>query len=231
MRARIAALAFMLLVFAVPVRPQAHDDAVQRHAAARSVLTDVLAQPAFARVSRESWQKRLQDAIREWLQEMAERLLVPMIGQRSVAQLFAWGVSLAALLVLGAWLVRVAFRRRADRPIGLEAVAPAQPGHVLGAEAAALIRAGRIRDGARAAYRAAVRRLEEEGAIAADPARTPREQLRLLAPSHRRAPALTAMTAAFEAIWYGARPAGANEGAHLLRLLGELECLPSERAK
>jgi len=233
MTARTGALALILFACAASVGwAQPRSDAAARHTAARPVLNEVLAQPAFARASRRSWQTRLQEHIRAWLQDVAARLLAPVLGRRSVAQVFAWIASIAALLVLAAWLLRIASRRTRERPIGLGTPAPAAAsGYILGAEAAALIRAGRIRDGARAAYRAAIRRLEEDGAFAADPARTPRESLRLLVPTHRRAAALAAMTAAFETICYGARPAGADEGARLLRLLGELECLPSERAK
>ena len=233
MTARTAALALFLFASAAPsLRALPQEAAASRHAAARTVLKDVLAQPAFARVSRESWQRRLQDRIRQWLQEITGRVLGPVVGRRGVARVLAWGASIAALLILGVWLVRIAVRRPQHGLSGLGASRPSpQPGHVLGAEAAALIRAGRIREGARIAYRAAIRRLEEEGAFAADPSRTPREHLRLLVPTHRRAAPLARMTAAFETIWYGARPAGVEEGAQLLRLLGELECLPSERAK
>ena len=202
---------------------------------ARAVLTNVLEQPAFERARRNSWQKDLQARLREWITDWISRLLTPVLGQRGLATLLAWLAPIAALIVLSAWLVRVAFRRRADRPVGIEAGAPvAQPSHALAAEAAALIRAGRIspqKAHRPASIAAAIRRLEEDGALKPDPARTPREQLRELTPSHRRAAPLARMTSAFETIWYGARPAGADEGSRLLGLLGELECLPSDRAK
>jgi len=236
MTARLAALVVVLLVAIPPARvfaAQADAAGTTRHAAARAVLKDVLAQPAFERNRNRSWQRILRERIREWFVQLLQRALTPVLGRRSIAQVTAWVVSIAAVIVLLVWLTRVAFQRRAERPIGLAGDGPvaAPPGSVLGQEAAALIRAGRVREGARVAYRAAIRRLEEDGALRPDPARTPREQLRQLTPSHRRAGPLASMTAMFEAIWYAARPAGADEGAHLLRLLGELECLPSERAK
>jgi hypothetical protein len=241
MTGRLAALAVLFVVLLPPLaaaqaaaQPAAAPAAAPapRRTEARAVLTDVLAQPAFARARRSSWQKDLQERLREWITRQIARALTPVLGQRGLAELLAWLAPLAALIVLSTWLVRVAFRRRTDRPVGIDAGAPAaQPSHMLAAEAVALIRAGRIREGSRAAYRAAIRRLEEDGALKPDPARTPREQLRQLTPSHRRAAPLARMTSAFETMWYGARPAGADEGSRLLGLLGELECLPSDRAK
>ena len=105
------------------------------------------------------------------------------------------------------------------------------PGHVLGLEAAALIRAGRIRDGARVAYRAGVHRLEEEGALRVDEARTPREYVRLLPRVHRRHATLSALTTTFERIWYGSRAAAPDEGDKILALLQDLGCLHADRAK
>jgi hypothetical protein len=237
MTGRLAAIGVLLVVLLPPraeAQPAAQPVAAPavRRTEARAVLTDVLAQRAFERARSSSWQKDLQERLRKWITDLLARALTPVLGQRGLATLLAWVAPIAALLVLAVWLVRVAFRRRLDRPVGIEAGAPAaQPSHALAAEAAALIRAGRVREGARAAYRAAIRRLEEEGALKPDPARTPREQLRQLTPSHRRAAPLARMTSAFETIWYGARPAGADEGSRLLGLLGELECLPSDRAK
>ena len=105
------------------------------------------------------------------------------------------------------------------------------PGRALGLEAASLIRAGQIREGARVAYRAAVSRLDEEGALHIDEARTPREYLRLLPPVHRRHAALSALTTTFERIWYGSRAAAPDEGDKILALLQDLGCLHFDRAK
>ena len=207
-------------------------DDVRRDDSSRKVLTSTLADRRFARGTRQSWQQVLRDRIRQWLADLLSRTAARGWTSRGIVRVIAWTVTIAAIIVLIAWLTRVTLRRRADRPIGIGPVElPALPGHVLALEAAALIREGRLRDGAQAAYRAALRRLEEEGVLRANAASTPRETLRLVAPSHRRAAPLAALTGLFERIWYGSRAAGPDEGARLLGLLRELECLPSERAR
>ncbi len=199
-------------------------------AGARQALKGVLADRRFERARRTSWQAELMDTVREWLVRLAGRLPRARIGGLGVWELLAWGTSIAALVVLAVWLARLTIRARTERPLGVGPVGQAlPPGHVLATQAVELIRAGRVRDGARLAYRAALRRLEEEGALRPDLSNTPRENLRLLAPSHRRAAPLSAMTSTFERVWYGARAAGPDEGTRLIGLLRDLECLPIER--
>lgn len=196
---------------------------------ARRVLRDVLSDRRFRRAAQASWQTALMRRVRNWLLKLAD-LAQPALGRRNLAQLFAWTASMGAVAVLLVWLARFAFRRRVEALSVATSGQPPAPGHVLAAQAAELIRAGRLRDGARVAYAAALRRLEEQGAIRPDPARTPRETLRVLTPSHRGAAPMAALTSAFERIWYGGRAAAGDEGPRLLGLLRELECLPSDRA-
>jgi len=120
--------------------------------------------------------------------------------------------------------------RRLDEPLGIGTIAARRAaGRELALEAAALVRAGRTRDAVRVAYRAAVHRLEEEGALRADEARTPREYLGSLPAGHRRRPTLGRLTAAFERIWYGARVAP-DAGVEIIALLQDLECLSRDHA-
>jgi len=208
------------------------DEAVRRTDAPQDVLANVLADRRFAAARATTWQAALRERIRQWLFDLFSRMSGRGWSSRIVMQAIAWGVSIAALMVLLVWLTGMSLRRRRDTPIGVgPAGAIVPPGHVLGAEAAELIRAGRLREGARAAYRAALRRLEEEGVVRPDAARTPRETLRLVAPAHRRAAPLSAITSVFERIWYGSRPAGEIDASRLLGLLQEFDCLPPDRAK
>ena len=199
---------------------------------ARRALTTVLAQKSFQRMRTQSWQADLQRRIARWVTDFLEKTFGRAVAQRNVALFVTWAASIAAVLVLVVWLIRVSSRRRQDRPM---TVGPLQmfrqPGHLLGLEAATLIRGGRIREGARIAYRAAVNRLEEEGALSVDEARTPREYLRLLPPMHRRHATLSALTTTFERIWYGSRAAAPDEGDKILALLQDLGCLHFDRAK
>src|SRR5262249_50912304 len=154
----------------------------------RRVLAEVLADRRFERARRTSWQAALRDRIREWLTDLLSRTAAYGWSRQRIVATIAWTVSIAAVIVLLVWLARVSLRRRAYRPIGVGPVGSiVPPGHVLGLQAAELIRAGRVRDGAQAAYRAVLRRLEEEGVLRLDASKTPRETLRQVAPSHRRA--------------------------------------------
>jgi hypothetical protein len=199
---------------------------------ARDILTSVLAQKRFARARASSWQAELQRRVGRWLTDLWAKTLGRTAGQRTIAQVVAWMASLAAIVVLVVWLVRLSKRRRDDQPMSVGPLhGHRAPGQVLGLEAAALIRAGQIRDGARVAYRAGVHRLEEEGALRVDEARTPREYVRLLPRVHRRHATLSALTTTFERIWYGSRAAAPDEGDRILALLQDLGCLHADRAK
>jgi hypothetical protein len=210
------------------------DRAVQANgdrAAARAVLHDVLSQRAFSHARGESWIAQFRRGAEEWLSDLWGRLFGNRFVRPSTTLVLAWVVSIAAVCVLIVWLWRIARRRRDAEPFELRSPARDERAWRDAAQRAAeLIRAGQIREGARLAYGAAVRRLEEDGAFTHDATRTPREHLRLVPEQHRRRPALSRMTTAFERIWYGSRDASADEGHDIVRLLQELECLPREPA-
>ena len=204
----------------------------QQDSGARAALSAVLAQKRFQRARATSWQADLQRRLRSWLLDLWAKTLGRTAGQRTVARVLAWAASLAAIAVLVAWLARLSARRRDERPVAMGPLhGHRAPGRVLGLEAAALIRAGQIRDGARVAYRAGVHQLEEEGALRVDEARTPREYVRQLPRVHRRHATLSALTTTFERIWYGSRAAAPDEGDKILALLQDLGCLHADRAK
>jgi hypothetical protein len=210
-----------------PARDQTTDD----RAAARAVLTDVLSQRAFANVHNKAWSMEFRRRLREELTNLLARVFGNRVGRPSAARGFAWFASAAAVCVLIVWLWRVQRRSRRAGPIQLQASARAQrEWRALAQQAVDSIRAGRTREGARLAYQAAVQRLEEDGALPHDAARTPREYLRLMPVQHRRRPALATLTAAFERIWYGSGTASTDEGRDIVTVLQELECVPREQA-
>ena len=198
---------------------------------AHAVLDGILAEPSFQRARVESWQTAMQRRLREWFTDLWERTIGPRIGRRRAAELLAWTVATGALVVLIVWLVRLNSRRRLERPVSMGTIdIPRLPGHVLGAQAAALIRDGRIREGARIAYQAGVSRLIEEGVLRGNETQTPRESLRQVPRGHRRQPPFGALTTRFERVWYGSRPPDAAAGETLLTLLKDLQCLSFDRA-
>ena len=198
---------------------------------AHDVLNGILSEPSFQRARTESWQAELQRRMRDWLADLWDRTFGARIGRRSAAVVLAWTAAFGALVVLIVWLVRLGSRRRLERPVSIGSIGiPRLPGHVLGAQAAALIRAGQIREGARIAYQAGVSRLIEEGVLRGSETQTPRESLRQVPRGHRRQPPFAALTTMFERVWYGSRPPDAAAGETLLTLLKDLQCLYFDRA-
>jgi Domain of unknown function (DUF4129) len=205
---------------------------VARPANAHDVLNGILADPAFKRARVDSWQSALQRRMREWFTDLWDRTIGAAIGRRRAAELLAWTAAAAAIVVLVVWLIRLTSRQRAERPVSMGTIGiPRLPGHVLGAQAAELIRAGRIREGARIAYQAGLSRMIEEGAMRANDTQTPRESLRQLPRGHRRRQTFAALTALFERAWYGSRPPDADTGDTILTLLEDLQCLSFDRAR
>ncbi|MGH9408540.1 MAG: DUF4129 domain-containing protein [Vicinamibacterales bacterium] len=198
---------------------------------ARAVLASVLRDRQFANASAFDWREAVWRRAEKWARNAWSASFGRRIGERTIADLLAWILTAAAVLILGVWLFRAGRRRRGEAPAGLGSVqVPAGIWRELALEADALVRAGRFRDAARVGYRAAVQRLEEDGVWRADAARTPREYLGLLPPAHRRRPSLTTLTRVFERAWYGSRPASAADAAEILTCLTELECLPRDHA-
>jgi hypothetical protein len=199
--------------------------------AARAALDGVLADRAFQRARAPTWQAQLMERVKEWLARLWLRTLGRRVGERSLAVVLAWTLSIAAIAVLLVWVARLGARRRADAPLEMGSMTPRRAAaRVLALEAAALARDGRVRESARVAYRAAVHRLDEEGALEVDDARTPREYLRQLPAPHRRREAFAALTAAFERIWYGSRAPAPGDGPAIVALLQDLECLSRDHA-
>jgi len=192
----------------------------------RATLARVLAGPEFKRMAQESAMSRLRERLSDWIVRMWDRLGGNRLASRSNTVVFAWIVALAALAVLTTWLVRLI--RRPEFRAGLALTAPSVRTRSARAWAREARAAADPREAARYAYRAAVCRLEEEGAWRADEARTPREYLGLLPRDHRCHGLLADVTRRFEEIWYGAREATEEDRRSLLIRLEELGCLPSD---
>ncbi len=90
------------------------------------------------------------------------------------------------------------------------------------AHAAAL--AGRWRDAVHAAYWCGIVFLETQGAWRPDPARTPREYVRLLPDGQPSRAALGALTRQMERVWYAALPAAADDFDRAIASLEQLGC-------
>ena len=204
----------------------------QARAQARTAIETILAQSEFQQSAASKWRDRLQERVGKWFEDVMARFGSGRGAARNTALIFAWAAALAALIGLGFWTARTI----ADRPRGalldLGSSAATRPrARELALRAVAAARAGDTREAVRCAYGAALVRLEEQGVWRIDEARTPREYLPLLSAADGRHSAVLDLTRRFEQIWYGNRPAGADDARHVTDHLETLGCLrPGERA-
>jgi hypothetical protein len=197
----------------------------------RETLTRVLAQPEFQRGPAALWAEDLRRRITRWIVDLFERM-----GMRSgtggfVATALAWSVGIAALCALAWWLVGRLVGTSRPGGFGFDPAPSQRRSSRWWARAAVDAHtSGDTRQAARCAFRSAVARLEEDGVWRTDDSRTPREYLRLVAPSHRHRPILLDIVTRFELAWYGAARPSPDDGRLLLARLKELGCLAPDQA-
>lgn len=193
---------------------------------ARAVLDRVLADPEFGRLRAQSAMQQWWQRIVDWVAGVLRRMGLGRVANAATAEVIAWTVSLVAFGALLVWLISVLGRSRSRARLEVSDAAVETPSASAWARRAAA--AEDPREAVRCGYRAAMRRLEEEGVWRVDDARTPREYLRLLPEAHRRRSPVAEVARRFEEIWFGARRATDEDRLTLMKRLRELECLPAE---
>ena len=193
---------------------------------AREVLGGVLSRTEFRQQATESTMQRLRRRVADWLADLWQRLGIGRVAGRTTTKVMAWIVAIAAIAGLVAWVFRALGRANHDPRFSL--TVPPSRRKTARAWAMAAAAATDRREVVRCAYNAAVTRLHEEGVWKPDPARTPREHLRLLAPDHRRRPALADVARRFEEVWFAARTPTDDDRHALLARLKELGCLSAD---
>lgn len=183
----------------------------------KRIVGEVLARPEY-RLSRPS----LLDRVWGWALDQLGRLLDALGAQGGA--LVGWAVVLAVLAVLMA--VAVWFLRgvRADPDI-VDPVtgATGRTGAGWAAEASGHEQAGRWREALRCRYRELIAELAAAGLVEEVPGRTTGEYLAALRVSLPGAdPSATALTRAFEAVWYGNAPASRQDVQELRAEAGEV---------
>lgn len=195
-------------------------------ARSRAAAATILARDEFQQNRSENALALVRRRITEWLVSMWDRFGGSRIGTERVARGLAWMTGVAALGALSWWLI-VSLLRTADRS-GLSLTPPTARRRSARAWAQQAARAADPREVVRCAYSAAVATFEEDGTWRHDAARTPREHVRLLPPDHRRRQLFADVARRFEDVWFGARPATADDTRALLGRLEELGCLRAE---
>jgi hypothetical protein len=182
---------------------------VRAQAAAREVLSRAEFQPPQL-----TWWDRLKTKMFGWLSLLfmgIDRLTTssPWLGR-----LLEWLLFLGAAVALLVWLLRMVRRQRMRVTLGGAAQAStgwareSEDWQRLAQEQAAQ---GAWREAIHALYWAAIVLLEQRRAWRHNPARTPREYVRLLRPGSPEQSELRGLTSALERTWYGQRAARAEE--------------------
>ena len=141
----------------------------------------------------------------------------------TVSNLLVYTLITIAVVVLGLWTYRSLARTAAIDSVVPDRVpvsAKAWPLWLNDAQAAAAL--GEWREAIHLAYWCGVSYLETRGTWRPDRARTPREYLRLMPPSHAHRQTLSALTRSFELVWYGTDRADAHTFKEALAHLEKL---------
>ena len=200
---------------------------------ARAALAQILSRREYRGVRTASAQEIFQRKVEEWLGDIIDWFAERIGRHATSAKIFFELLLLAAVVWLGAVLVRFWMRRarfdelRAPPPV---AVDRSWQEWIRSARAAS--DRGDFREAVHSAYWAGISYLETSDLIDADRTRTPREYVRLLsrqrpgiaAPLEKPRAALAALTARLEVVWYGHRPASREDFADALRQIEGLGC-------
>ena len=190
--------------------PVANPDAAKAAAIAR----DVLSRPEFALAPPPTWLERHWNRLLQWIGSLFD-------GVGALGQAWPWlGTTLEWLLFIGAAVGLLLFARRAFLRQRLAVAMGAGAGRLeawdrdatdWAALAEACATGQQWREAVHCLYWAAIVRLESRRAWRHNPARTPREYVRLLKPGSDQQGALRSLTQIFERVWYGLRDATADD--------------------
>jgi Domain of unknown function (DUF4129) len=198
---------------------------------ARAQLEKVLSRREFRGLSGPSEWQKLMARITQWLFEWITRLLSRLHINAKAGNVVAWTVIGLSLAFLCYWI----WRRLRIAALPLKAAGSAQDPIARTSrqwleEAFAAAERGDYREAIHCAYWAAIARLEDSGVLIRDRARTPRESLRQLDSRPSEQKHLRDLTRHFELIWYGYRPASADDWSGARAQLEQMGCLKASTA-
>jgi hypothetical protein len=194
--------------------------------AAHEQLDKVLSGREFSSIHGPSQFDLLKDRITRWIGWQIYKLLSRLHLSAKTSNVLAWTIVVIAFLALCYWVWRTlgaAERRRIEAPEQprMESNDPRQWTR----DALAAADRDDYREAVHCAYWAAVVHLETVGVLKRDRSRTPRESLRLLDPHPAEQNLLREFTRRFELIWYGYRPASAQDWSEARSNLEKMGCL------
>ena len=194
-------------------------------AAHRSQLKEILSRREFRDVHGQTWidrlQQRIADLLRTWLGRVVSSSAIPVISE-----VLVYALIVMAVLALAYWMyrsLREGERLETIMPTPVPVSAKAWPLWL--AEARAAAAKGDLNNAIHFAYWTGISFLEAQGAWQPDVARTPREYLRLLAPSSAHRVVLRSLTTRLETVWYGMQFADEKEFRQTIAELESLGCI------
>ena len=200
---------------------------------ARAMLQQILSRREFAAVRPPNAWDRLKQRINAWLANMIRKLL-GQIGRHPLgAEFLFWLLIAAAVAWIAMMLIRLwGGRARMEEMQSIDRVPVHRTWQEWIRAAKQAADTGNFREAVHSTYWAGITCLEDRGAVTTDRTRTPREYLRVVdeaadaLPSERvkYRESLAALTSRLERIWYGLRPARAEDFEECVRQAEGLGC-------
>jgi hypothetical protein len=200
---------------------------------ARKDLDEILSRREFSSVRPPNAWDRLKQRFNDWLLRTIGKFL-QQIGRHPLGAKFLFWFLIAAAV---AWIAMMLFRfwgerGRMEEMQNIEHVAAHRSWQEWIRAARLAADGGNFREAVHSTYWAGITYLEDLGVVVPDRTRTPREYLRLVEdsagalPSERakRRESLAALTSRLERIWYGLRPARAEDFQDCMHQVEELGC-------
>ena len=204
---------------------------------ARTQLEQILKRREFSPAGPPSAMDQLRQKIGQWVLRMFEKLFGSIARHPMGSELLFWLIIFGVVCWLVTMLVRFwtgRGRNIALQPIGTIAAHRSWQEWIRGSQDAAA--RGEFREAIHLLYWAGITRLEDLSILTVDHTRTPREQLRLLsnpaksgalvaasATPAQRTP-MVGLTTQLERVWYGRRPASAEDFRECLQHVEDLGC-------
>jgi Domain of unknown function (DUF4129) len=193
--------------------------------AAHDRLNKILAQSEFDGEHGPSEWERTWNKIGQWVGEQILKLMRALHLGAATGNIISWSVVGLAFLALAYFAYRTMAGRQKFAEIENAAPADLSDSRQWARDALAAAERRDYREAVHCAYWASIVRLESLGLLKRDWARTPRESLRLLEPHATEHRSLREFTRHFELIWYGYRPASAEDWSAARAHLEKLGCL------
>jgi hypothetical protein len=219
------------------VAAEADSSSMSSSSTARTKLEQILKRREFSPAGPPSAMDQLRQKIGQWVLRMFEKLFGGIAQHPMGSELLFWLIIFGVVCWLVTMLVRFwtgRGRNIALQPIGNIAAHRSWQEWIRGAQDAAA--RGEFREAIHLLYWAGITRLEDLSILTVDHTRTPREQLRLLsnpaksgalaaasATPAQRTP-MVELTTQLERVWYGRRPASAEDFRECLKHVEDLGC-------